>query len=118
MTDKEKIDQYIGKLPDWQKDYLTRIREIVLSTNSEITEEWKWNCPVWKMKKPICASSGFKKHVKLNFFNGALFEVDKSYFNSGFESKKSRSINLEEGQEIDKSAIQYLVKSAIEFENK
>lgn len=118
MTDKEKIDQYIEGLPDWQKECLTKIRKIILSTNSEIAEEQKWNCPVWKIRKPICASSGFKNHVKLNFFNGAFLIDDKSYFNSGFESKKSRSINFVEGQEIDESAIQYLVKSAIELEHK
>lgn len=118
MNTLKKVDDYISNLTGWQAEKLKTIREIVLSVSENIHEEWKWNCPVWVVNKPICAASSFKKHIKLNFFNGALFEDSQNLFNSGFESKKSRSINFEEGDEIVRSVIEKLVKSAIQFDGK
>ena len=59
--------------------------------------------------------SGFKTHTKYNFMaNGALLEDPKKLFNNGLESKKSRGIDLVEGQKINEFALKELVKSSID----
>ena len=65
--------------------------------------------------KVYFAMSGFKTHTKYNFMaNGALLEDPKKLFNNGLESKKSRGIDLVEGQKINEFALKELVKSSID----
>jgi hypothetical protein len=72
--------------------------------------------PVFVLGTKIAfAMSSFKTHTKYNFIsNGALLKDSKGLFNNGLESKKSRGIDLQEGQTIDKSALEELIRQAID----
>lgn len=119
MTAKAKIDDYISKTDDWRGSLLVEIRELIHEVDPDIEEEWKWNSPVFSHQgKMICSPSAFKTHLGLNFFNGAMIEDPDGLFNSGLEAKKSRSINFQKGDEIDKKGIKKLVKRALELNKK
>lgn len=118
MTGSEQIDKYLGELPKWQSDFISTFRKLLLEVQPELKEEWKWSTPVWTGKKMICAASGFKSHVKFNFFHGYAFENNTELFNGGFDSKQHRSIDLKEGNIIDESALGELIKVAVEFDRK
>lgn len=114
MTAKAKIDEYISKTDDWRGSLLMEIRELIHEVDPDIEEEWKWNSPVFSHQgKMICSPGAFKSHLGLNFFQGAMIEDPDGLFNSGLEAKKSRSINFQKGDEIDKKGIKKLVKRAI-----
>lgn len=66
----------------------------------------------------ICSPGIFKSHVGVNFFNGAMLEDTTGLFNSGLESKKSRSINFRSGDTVDKQALKALLKEAIAYTKK
>lgn len=110
-----KIDEYINSLPNWQKLNLELFRSVIHDIVPSIVEDWKWNVPVFNYEgKVYFAMSGFKAHTKYNFMsNGALLEDPNKLFNNGLESKKSRGIDLHEGQKIDELALKELVKSSI-----
>jgi len=112
MAASEQIDNYIAGLNDWRGKVLADLRQIILDADNEITEDWKWNSPVWSKGGMIVSISAFKDHVGINFFQGASLPDPQGLFNSGMESKKSRSINLYEGDEVNKAAFQELVRSA------
>jgi hypothetical protein len=63
----------------------------------------------------VCAISGFKDHVKFNFFKGAYLPDRKGLFNSGLDSKEHRSINFAEDDKLDKSALKELIKAAVSY---
>jgi hypothetical protein len=107
-------DEYLDKLPDWQKANLSLFRTIVHNLYPDIIEEIKWGVPTFIQDGVILfAMSSFKKHTKFNFIhNGALLPDDDNLFNNGLESKKSRGIDLREGEVIDKDKLSKLVKQA------
>lgn len=109
----EQITAYIDSYPDWRGSMLGRIREIVLQAAPGITEEWKWGTPVWTKDGLVCAASGFKEHVKINFFKGASLEDPKGLFNAGLEGKTMRSIDFREGDKINAAGLKSLVKAAV-----
>lgn len=116
MEATEKIDQYIADTDDWRGDLIAQIRQIIHETEPDIVEEWKWNSPVWSYGgSMICSSSAFKKHVGLNFFQGASLEDVHDLFNSGLDSKKSRSINYNQGDNFNATALRDLIREAIDF---
>src|SRR5690606_39264511 len=119
MTAKEKIDEYINKANDWRGELITEIRQLIHEIAPEITEEWKWNSPVFSHKgKMVCSPGAFKTHVGLNFFNGAMIEDPNGLFNCGLDAKKSRSIHFNKESNIDKKALKELLTKAIEYNQK
>ena len=112
MDASDRISQEIADHPDWQGEWLRRIRALVLSVDPEIGEEWKWNTPVWSLNGIVCAAGLFKTHVKVNFFRGA--ELDGvGLFNAGLDAKVTRAIDLQEGDKLDEAEFVSLVKSAV-----
>lgn len=106
------VDVYLSELPDWQADNLILFRKLVHHVYPNIKEEIKWGVPVFLLNgKMIFAMSSFKAHTKFNFIlNGALLEDKNKLFNNGFESKKSRGIDLKENETIDKNKLEELIK--------
>lgn len=113
MTASQHIDTHIKELGDWRGKTLTRLRKLILEASPELTEEWKWDTPVWSHKGNVVAGGVFKDHVKLNFFKGASLEDPKGLFNAGLDAKASRSIDLYEGETIDEVTLKDLVRAAV-----
>jgi len=115
MTASQHIDNYIKELVDWRGKLLTRLRKLILEAAPELTEEWKWDTPVWSYKGNVVACGVFKDHVKLNFFKGASLKDPKRLFNAGLDAKATRAIDISEGEEIDEPALKELVREAVAF---
>src|SRR5687767_14733640 len=113
MTASQHIDQFIKELTDWRGKWIARLRELILKTAPEVSEEWKWGVPVWSYKGNVVASGVFKDHVKLNFFKGASLEDPKGLFNAGLDAKATRAIDFSKADEIDESALKDLIRAAV-----
>ena len=114
-TPSQQIDHYINDLSDWRGKMIARLRVLILEAAPELTEEWKWDTPVWSHKGNVVAAGVFKDHVKLNFFKGASLEDPKGLFNAGLDAKATRAIDIAEGEEIDEAALKNLVRSAVAY---
>jgi hypothetical protein len=113
LTPSQQIDNHIKGLDDWRGETLARLRKLILETAPELTEEWKWDTPVWSHKGNVVAAGAFKDHIKLNFFKGASLKDPKKLFNAGLEAKATRAIDFREGTQIDKAALKDLVRQAV-----
>jgi hypothetical protein len=114
MTASDNIDKHIAELGDWRGVMMARLRKTIGAADARLSEDWKWNTPVWAYQGNVCALAAFKDHVKINFFKGALVEDPHGLFNAGLDAKASRSIDLAEGQQLDDPALQNLVRAATE----
>jgi len=113
LTASQHIDKHIKELNDWRGKLLARLRKLILSTSSEITEDWKWDTPVFVCKGNVVAGGVFKDHVKLNFFKGASLKDPKKLFNAGLEAKASRGIDISENSKIDEAALKEMIREAV-----
>jgi hypothetical protein len=111
----QRISNYIAELNDWRGELLGRVRRLVHEAAPAITEEWKWDTPVWSQKGNVVAAGAFKDHLKLNFFKGASLEDPKGLFNAGLDAKATRAIDLNEGDAIDESALKDLIRAAVAY---
>ncbi|MDB5177818.1 MAG: hypothetical protein JWO61_201 [Candidatus Saccharibacteria bacterium] len=112
----DKIDEYLDSLPEWKKINLSIFRKLVHEVEPTVVEDWKWNVPVFLINgKGYFAMSAFKEHTKYNFMsNGALISDPDKLFNNGHDSKKSRGIDLREGQTINETDLKALIKSSVD----
>ena len=115
LTPSQHIDNYIKELTDWRGKLLARLRKLILAAAPELTEEWKWDTPVWSYKGNVVAGGAFKDHIKLNFFKGASLKDPKGLFNAGLDAKATRGIDFHEGDELDELALKQLVREAVAY---
>jgi hypothetical protein len=115
LTASQHIDNYINELSDWRGKMAARLRTLIREAAPELTEEWKWDTPVWSYKGNVVAAGVFKDHVKLNFFKGASLRDPKGLFNSGLDAKATRAIDIAEGEKVDDTALKDLVRTAVAY---
>ena len=115
LTPSQQIDHYIQELGDWRGEMVSRLRKRILEAEPNLTEEWKWDTPVWSHKGNVVAAGVFKDHVKLNFFKGASLNDPNGLFNAGLDAKATRAIDIAEGETIDEKALKDLVRTAVAY---
>lgn len=108
-----RIDQRICDLEGWRGETLARMRALILAADPEMTEEWKWNNPVWSHHGIVCTGEAYTKVVKLTFARGAGLADPSRLFNSSLTGKTRRAIDIHEGEEVDAGAFMALVKAAV-----
>ena len=113
LTPSQRITNHLSELTDWRGKMLTQIRKLVLEAAPELTEEWKWETPVWSHHGNVVAAGAFKDHLKLNFFKGAALKDPQGLFNAGLDAKATRAIDINEGDKIDVSALKELIRAAV-----
>jgi hypothetical protein len=107
------IDQRIRDLGGWRGETLARMRALILETDPEMIEEWKWSVPVWSHHGIVCTGEAYKQVVKLTFARGAKVPDPSRLFNSSLGGNTRRAIDIHEGEEIDAGAFKALVKAAV-----
>ena len=115
LTPSQHITNQINEMADWRGQLLARLRKLILEAAPDLTEEWKWDTPVWSQKGNVVAVGVFKDHVKLNFFKGASLPDARGLFNSGLDAKATRAIDILEGDKVDEAALKDLIRSAVAF---
>jgi hypothetical protein len=106
------IDAKIKDLTDWRGAMLSRLRALIKAADPDVTEEWKWNTPVWSHNGIICTGETYKKVVKMTFAKGASLADPARLFNSSLEGNVRRAIDFHEGAQIDEEALKELVRAA------
>ncbi len=108
------IDQRSAELGDWRGETLARMRALILDTDPDMVEEWKWmGTPVWSHDGIVCTGESYKKVVKLTFAHGASLPDPKRLFNSSLEGNTRRAIDIQESEEIDADAFRALLLAAV-----
>lgn len=112
MNARERIDAHIAALAGWKGALLARLRRWIREADPALVEGWKWNTPVWSRDGNVVACGAFRDHVKLNFFDGAALPDPRAMFNAGLDARRSRAIDLREGDVVDEAAFKELVRAA------
>src|SRR4249919_1006572 len=110
----ELISERITELGDWRGDTLSRVRKLIKEADPDVVEEWKWmGTPVWSHDGIICTGESYKTVVKLTFAKGASLKDPAKLFNSSLDGNTRRAIDIHEGELVDASAFEALVREAI-----
>jgi hypothetical protein len=89
------------------------MRSLILEADPGITEEWKWENPVWSRHGIITTGEAYKQVVKLTFAQGATIPDPSKLFNSSLGGNTRRAIDIREGETVDARAFKALVKAAV-----
>jgi len=112
-TASQRITDYIAQVGDWRGPLVAQLRQLVLEAEPDMSEEWKWDTPVWTRNGLVCAAGVFKDKVKVNFFKGASLKDPKGLFNAGLDAKAMHSIDFGPGDKPNAPALKALVREAV-----
>ena len=107
------IDQRIRELGGWRGETLARMRALILDADPGMTEEWKWEVPVWSHGGIVCTGEAYTHAVKLTFARGASIPDPSRLFNSSLAGNTRRAIDIHEGETVNARAFKALVKAAV-----
>ena len=114
ITDASRlIDERIRELGGWRGETLARMRALIHEADPQITEEWKWDNPVWSHDGIVCTGESYTKVVKLTFPRGASIADPSKLFNSSLAGNARRAIDIPEGAQVDAGKFKALVKAAV-----
>lgn len=107
------IDARIKELGGWRGEALAKVRALIRQADPEVMEEWKWDVPVWSHDGIICTGEAYKSAVKLTFMRGAALKDPARLYTSSLEGNVRRAIDFHEGDTVDATALQALVRGAV-----
>ena len=108
----ELIDQRILDVAGWRSETLARMRALIREADPSVTEEWKWDVPVWSHDGIVCTGEVYQNVVKLTFAHGAAVSDPSHLFNSSLQGNTRRAIDIHEGESVDAEAFKALFKTA------
>jgi hypothetical protein len=116
MSASKHVEKRIADLGDWRGERLAEIRTLIHEADPEVVEEWKWmGSPVWSHEGMYALANAHKDKVKLTFHHGAQLPDPQKLFNAGLEGNKWRAIDFREGDTIDKTALNALLRGAVAY---
>lgn len=116
MSASERIDERLADLDDWRGERLAEIRNLIHEVDPEVVEEWKWmGTPVWSHEGMYALANAHKDKVKLTFVHGARLRDPNRLFNAGLDGNKWRAIDFREGDQIDRIALEALLREAVAY---
>ena len=107
------VDEYIDALESPQREIAQKLRSIILETDSKLSEQIKWNAPVYSLNRNICSIIAHKQHVNLQLFQGASIKDAKQLEGTG---KDMRHIKFSTATEIKKTDIQRYLNQVLEHD--
>ena len=108
----DKVLHYIENLPEWSRTLCTELRQIILSADPSLQEDWKWG-PHYSSKGMVCGFGAFQQHVKFTFFNGSAMKDPARIFNHCTDNVFSRSIKFTPDSSIDGPLLSSYIKESV-----
>jgi hypothetical protein len=101
-----RVDEYLARLPDWQRETFSRLREIIHEADPGIQETIKRSVqPYFVLDGTVCAFLSAKDHVNLFVYDGAIVPDPTGLITAGEGNQTARTIGFYEGDPIDRDAL-------------
>ncbi|SDY06451.1 hypothetical protein SAMN05421504_104393 [Amycolatopsis xylanica] len=113
VTDS-RVDDYIGKLPEWQQEICHEVRDLVHAADPEVEETIKRTVqPYFVLQGNVCALLAAKTHVNVFLYDGAIVPDPEGIITAGHDNKTARTVSFREGEPINKPALLAMFRQII-----
>ena len=108
-----RVDAYLAPLPDWQRETLSRVRELLHEADPEIEETIKRTVqPYFVLGGNVAAFLAAKDHVNV-FLYDPIAPDPAGLITAGHGNKTGRMISYYRGDAIDEPALVALFRAII-----
>ena len=108
-----RVDAYIDALPAWQRETLSRVRDLVHEADPEVVETIKRTVqPYFVLDGNICAFLAAKDHVNV-FLYDPIAPDPEGIVTSGHDNKTGRAVAYREGETMNERALLAMFRAII-----
>jgi hypothetical protein len=108
-----RIDQYINRLPQWQKEICSAVRRLVHAADPEVEETIKrTDRPFFVLNGNICALLAAKDHVNV-FIYDPIAPDPQGIINQGHGNATARAIQVQRDETVNEQVLQDLFEAII-----
>jgi hypothetical protein len=101
-----RVDDYLQRLPAWQRETLQRVREVLHRADPELTETIKRTVqPYFVCHGNVAAFLAARDHVNVFVYDGGIVPDPHGLVTAGHENKTARTIAFREGDDIPEAAL-------------
>ena len=105
-TRDPRVDAYLAPLPDWQREILERVRDLVHEADPDVEETIKRTVqPYFVLNGNICAFLAAKDHVNVFVYDGAIVPDPAGLITAGHDNETARTISFRRGDPINEPAM-------------
>ena len=106
MVRDPRVDDYLDPLPDWQRETLQRVRDLLHEADPAMTETIKRTVqPYFVLDGNVAAFLAAKDHVNVFVYDGGLVPDPHGLITAGHENKTARTIGFREGDDVPEGAL-------------
>lgn len=110
----QRVDDYIGALPEWQQQICREVREIVHEADPEVEETIKRRVqPYFVLDGNVCALLAAKDHVNVFLYDGAIVPDPEGIITHGHNNTTARQISIRQGKPINRPAMLAMFREII-----
>ena len=108
-----EVDTYVESLPAWQKTICAEIRGLIHEAEPDIVEEIKFtDRPYFTLNGNVAALLAAKDHINVFIYDPIAPDPNK-LINQGQGNDTARSIQIYQGDPLDKNAFKNLIKAVV-----
>jgi hypothetical protein len=101
-----RVDDYLDRLPDWQRETLQQVREVLHRTDPELSETVKRTVqPYFVLDGNVAAFLAARDHVNVFVYDGGIVPDPHGLVTGGQENKTARTIAFREGDDVPEEAL-------------
>lgn len=101
-----RVDAYLAPLPDWQRELLARVRDLVHEADPDVEETVKRTVqPYFVLDGNICAFLAAKDHVNVFVYDGAIVPDPAGLITAGHDNQTARTTGFRQGDRINEPAM-------------
>jgi hypothetical protein len=109
-----RVDAYIDKLPEWQRDVCRRVRDLVHEADPDVVETIKrTDRPYFVLDGNICALLAAKDHVNVFLYDGAIVPDPEGIITAGHDNQTARTVAFRQGEPINAPALLEMFRQII-----
>ena len=109
-----RVDAYIERLPEWQRDICREVRELVHESDPEVAETIKFrDRPYFVLEGNVAALLAAKDHVNVFLYDGAIVPDPEGIVTGGHQNTTARQIAIRRGEPINARALKAMFEAII-----
>ena len=100
------LERLLAPLPDWQREILERVRDLVHEADPDVEETIKRSVqPYFVLEGKVCAFLAAKDHVNVFVYDGAIVPDPAGLITAGHDNDTARTIGFRQGDTINGPAM-------------
>ena len=109
-----RVDAYLDAAPDWQREIMQRVRELLHEADPEIEETIKRTVqPYFVVEGNVAAFLSAKDHLTVFLYDGGLAPDPEGIITGGHGNETGRMIAIRQGEPINERAMVELFRAII-----